>query len=84
MNLLLEAREIVRTHFPSPAVHHLRTVADDFDDAYKTMQKVMTRETVTRFVAQSTRLLLAIENVYTSNPTPPLPCADRRPRTQAA
>jgi hypothetical protein len=84
MNLLLEAREIIRTQPPSIRVAHLRGVADNFDGAYKTMQKVMTRETITHFVAQANRLILAIEHVYEHTSPPPNAGAAREPRKQAS
>lgn len=83
-NLLLEAREIVRTQPPSLQREHLRVVADALDTAYKAVQKEITRSTVKNFVAQVTRTLLAIENIHASSPPSPPAGAAREPPKQAS
>lgn len=84
MNLLLEAREIVRTQPPSTAVMHLHAVADEFDTAYRRLRLRCDRENIIEFVAQSTRLCRAIDAIHASTSPPPKSGAAREPQEQVA
>ncbi len=81
MNLLLEAREIVRTQPRTLTVAHLRSCADQLDAAYAELKHSCTRSAATQFTAAVNRVVLAIERVHAC--TPPTPAGGRMGAPQA-
>lgn len=75
LNLLKEAREIVRCQPMSIPVGHLKTCADQLGEAYDLLKISCTREYTRNFVAAYTRTLIAIERVQAH--TPPTPTGGR-------
>jgi hypothetical protein len=64
IDLLKEAREIVRAQPLTPKVAALRAAADDLHEAYDILKVALTRSTIPPFVAAVTRTLLAIERIH--------------------
>lgn len=64
IDLLKEAREIVRTNPLTPKTVAIRNAADDLNNAWDLIKISLTRAALTNFVAHSTRLLLAIERFH--------------------
>ena len=68
VNILFEAREIVRTQPMNLRVAHLKKVADDLHEAYDVLKVSCSRAAATNFIAQFNRTLLAIEMIHESTP----------------
>lgn len=81
MNLLLEAREIIRTQPPSLRVAHLRTASNVLAAAYSEMKNDFTRENITFFIAHVNRTILAIENIHEHTSPSPTGGRARAPET---
>lgn len=64
IDLLKEAREIVRAQPLTPKVAALRNATDDLHEAYDILKIKLDRTTLAPFVAHVTRVLLAIERIH--------------------
>lgn len=80
MNLLLEAREIIRAQPMTLRIAHLRTCADQLDAAYDRLKLSCTRGAITMFVGAASRTMIAIEQVRAH--TPPTPTGGRMRQEQ--
>lgn len=67
LDLIKEAREIIRVQPLTPKTAALRNAADDLHEAYDIIKVKLDRSTLAPFVAHATRVLLAIERIHAGN-----------------